>query len=162
MPCCLTDSVESMSSSEWIKQMSEWGGGGGGYFDETSLLFIWADSQHPFPPEKITQIWVVKPASCLTWTHREKVWCDWFMRQSIYCFVNQIRTHKSRKKTVVNIYLNCRELVLLLSISSVNHREPYVELETAPFIMTTTLKMTRGELWLAAGVYCGGSDGSGP
>lgn len=35
-------------------------------------------------------------------------------------------------------------LVLLPSISSVNHCAPYVELQTAPFIMTTSQKMTRG------------------
>lgn len=35
-------------------------------------------------------------------------------------------------------------LVLLLSISSVNHCVPYVQQQTAPFIITTSQKMTRG------------------
>lgn len=40
--------------------------------------------------------------------------------------------------------------VLLLSISSVNYCVPYVELQTAPFIMTATQKMTQGVscVWL--------------
>lgn len=63
-----------------------------------------------------------------------------FARPSIYCFLNHTRTNKFRKMSYITSVIP----VLLPSISSVNHCLPNAELQTAPFIMTTTQKMTQG------------------